>query len=117
MSIKRLKVGPRMSQGVVHGGVVYLAGQVAGATKGKSVGEQTKEILEGIDALLKEAGTDKSRLLTAQIWLTNMATFAEMNGAWDAWVSAGNTPARATVQSPALAAPGYDVEIMVTAAL
>jgi enamine deaminase RidA (YjgF/YER057c/UK114 family) len=117
MSIKRIKVGPRMSQGVIHGGVVYLAGQVAGSTKGKSVTEQTKDILAGIDALLKEAGTDKSKLITAQIWLTNMSTFAEMNAVWDGWVSAGNTPARATVQSPALAAPGYDVEIMVTAAL
>lgn len=117
MSIKRMKVGPRMSQGVMHGGVVYLAGQVASSTKGKSVTEQTKDILANIDALLKEAGTDKSKLITAQIWLTNMGTFAEMNAVWDGWVSAGNTPARATVQSPALAAPGYDVEIMVTAAL
>lgn len=117
MSIKRLHVGPRMSQAVIHGSVAYLAGQVAGNAKGKSVTEQTKDILQAIDGLLKEAGTDKSKLLTAQIWLTDMSTFAEMNAVWDGWVSAGNTPARATVQSPALAAPGYDVEIMVTAAL
>jgi enamine deaminase RidA (YjgF/YER057c/UK114 family) len=117
MSIKRLQVGPRMSQAVIHGGVVYLAGQVAGSAKGRSVSEQTKDILAGIDALLAEAGTDKTKLLTAQIWLTDMKTFADMNAVWDGWVSAGNTPARATVQSPALAAPGYDVEIMVTAAL
>ncbi len=117
MSIKRLHVGPRMSMAVIHGGVVYLAGQVANNTKGQSVTEQTKDILTAIDGLLKEAGTDKSRLLTAQIWLTDMGTFAQMNAVWDGWVSAGNTPARATVQSPALAAPGYDVEIMVTAAV
>jgi enamine deaminase RidA (YjgF/YER057c/UK114 family) len=117
MSIKRLHPGPRMSQAVIHGSVAYLAGQVANNAKGKSVTEQTKDILTAIDRLLKESGTDKSKLLTAQIWLTDMGTFAQMNAVWDAWVSAGNTPARATVQSPALAAPGYDVEIMVTAAI
>jgi enamine deaminase RidA (YjgF/YER057c/UK114 family) len=117
MSIKRLHAGPRMSQAVIHGGVVYLAGQVAGNTKGQSVTEQTKDILAAIDSLLAEAGTDKSKLLTAQIWLTDMSTFGHMNAVWDAWVSPGHTPARATVQSPALAAPGYDVEIMVTAAI
>jgi enamine deaminase RidA (YjgF/YER057c/UK114 family) len=117
MAIKRLHVGPRMSQAVIHGGVAYLAGQVAGNAKGKSVGDQTKDILAAIDSLLKEAGTDKSKLITAQIWLIDMSKFAEMNAVWDGWVSAGNTPARATVQSPALAAVGYDVEIMVTAAV
>jgi enamine deaminase RidA (YjgF/YER057c/UK114 family) len=117
MSIKRLNPGPRMSQAVIHGGVAYLAGQVANNTKGQSVTEQTKDILTAIDSLLKQSGTDKSKLLTAQIWLTDMGTFAQMNAVWDGWVSPGNTPARATVQSPALAAPGYDVEIMVTAAI
>jgi enamine deaminase RidA (YjgF/YER057c/UK114 family) len=117
MAIKRLHVGPRMSQAVIHGGVAYLAGQVANNAKGKSVGEQTKDILAAIDSLLKEAGSDKSKLITATIWLTDMSKFAEMNAVWDGWVSAGNTPARATVQSPALAAPGYDVEIMVKAAV
>jgi enamine deaminase RidA (YjgF/YER057c/UK114 family) len=117
MSIKRLHPGPRMSQAVIHGGIAYLAGQVANNAKGQSVTEQTKDILAAIDRLLKEAGTDNSKLLTAQIWLTDMGTFAQMNAVWDGWVSAGNTPARATVKSPALAAPGYDVEIMVTAAL
>jgi enamine deaminase RidA (YjgF/YER057c/UK114 family) len=117
MSIKRLHVGPRMSQAVIYGGVAYLAGQVAQNAKDKSVTEQTKDILAAIDGLLKEAGTSKAKLLTAQIWLTDMGTFAQMNAVWDSWVSPGNTPARATVQSPALAAPGYDVEIMVTAAV
>ncbi len=114
MSIERHQVGPRMSQAVVHGNTVYLAGQVADDAS-EGVAGQTKQILAKIDALLAAAGSDKSKLLTANIWLTDMASFAEMNAAWDAWVSAGNTPARATVQS-ALAAPQYLVEIMVTAA-
>jgi enamine deaminase RidA (YjgF/YER057c/UK114 family) len=115
MSIKRLQVGQRMSQGVVHGDTVYLAGQVAQNAAGQSVAEQTKDILAGIDGLLKEAGTDKSRLLAAQIWLADIATFDEMNKVWDAWVSPGNTPARACVEAK-LAAPKFTVEIMVTAA-
>jgi enamine deaminase RidA (YjgF/YER057c/UK114 family) len=115
MSIQRFEVGPRMSQAVVHGDTVYLAGIVAGAAKGKGVTEQTRDVLSIIDGYLAKAGTDKSKLLSATIYLTDMATFAEMNAAWDAWVSPGNTPARATVQAR-LAAPGYDVEIMVTAA-
>jgi len=113
--IKRMHTGPRMSQAVVHGNTVYLAGQVANDPK-PSVGEQTKQILGQIDQLLAEAGTDKSKLLTTNIWLTDISRFSEMNAVWDAWVSPGNTPARATVQS-SLAAPQYLVEIMVTAAL
>jgi enamine deaminase RidA (YjgF/YER057c/UK114 family) len=115
MSIKRLKTGPRMSQAVVHGNTVYLAGQVAD-TPAPSVGEQTKEILTKIDRLLSEAGTDKTRLLSANIWLADISRFDEMNQVWDAWVAPGNTPARATVQS-ALARPTHLVEIMVVAAL
>ncbi|QIB32394.1 RidA family protein [Ancylobacter pratisalsi] len=113
MSIKRIEIGPRMSQAVVHGSVVYLAGQVA---LGESVGAQTKAVLAQIDALLAAAGTDKSKLLTTTIYLADMATFGEMNAAWDGWVAAGNTPARATVEA-ALATPDYKVEIVVTAAL
>ena len=116
MSIKRLEVGPRMSQAVIHGKMVYLAGQVASGAKGKSVGEQTKDILGHIDRLLKEAGTDKTRLITTNIWLADISKFAEMNAAWDAWVAQGHTPARATVEAK-LASPEYTVEIMVTAAL
>ena len=115
MSIQRLETGPRMSQLVVHGNTVYLAGIVADAPKGKSVTEQTKDILGQIDGYLKTAGTDKSKLLTANIWLADMRTFAEMNAVWDAWVSSGNTPARATVEAK-LATPENKVEIMVTAA-
>jgi enamine deaminase RidA (YjgF/YER057c/UK114 family) len=115
MTIQRIKPGPRMSGAVVHGGTVYLAGQVANASAGKSVGEQTQEILSIIDGLLAEAGTDKSRLLMANIWLTDMGTFQEMNAVWDGWVAPGHTPARATVEAK-LAAPQYKVEIAVIAA-
>lgn len=115
MSIERHEVGPRMSKAVAHGNSVYLAGIVANEPKGKSVADQTKDILAQIDGLLAKAGTDKSKLLTANIWITDMANFAEMNSVWDAWVSAGNTPARATVEAK-LATPDYKVEIMVVAA-
>jgi enamine deaminase RidA (YjgF/YER057c/UK114 family) len=116
MTIKRIGVGKRMSAAVVHGGKVYLAGFVAEAAAGKSVKEQTQDVLTQIDATLKEAGTDKTKILKANIWLTDIKTFAQMNEAWDAWVVAGHTPARATVEAK-LAAPGLDVEIMVEAAI
>lgn len=114
--IKRIGAGARMSDAVIHGGKVYLAGVVAEKTVGKPVYEQTKEVLEQIDDILKQAGTDKTRILKANIWLTDISTFAEMNKAWDAWAISGKTPARATVESN-LAAKGYDVEIMVEAAV
>jgi enamine deaminase RidA (YjgF/YER057c/UK114 family) len=116
MIIKRIGVGPRMSAAVVHGDTVYLAGQVASAMKGADVGKQTAEILSIIDGLLAEAGTDKTKLLSANIWLTDISTFAHMNAEWDKWVSPGNTPARATVEAK-LAAPEYKVEIAVIAAI
>jgi enamine deaminase RidA (YjgF/YER057c/UK114 family) len=104
-----------MSQAVVHGNTVYLAGQVADDPV-PSVADQTKQVLARIDGLLAEVGTDKSKVLSANIWLADISRFEEMNGVWDAWVSPGNTPARATVQST-LARPKNLVEIMVTAAL
>jgi enamine deaminase RidA (YjgF/YER057c/UK114 family) len=115
MTIQRIKPGPRMSGAVVHGNTVYLAGQVAQNAAGQSVTEQTKDILSIIDGLLAEAGTDKSKLLMANIWLTDIGTFQEMNAVWDGWVSPGNAPARATVEAK-LAAPQYTVEIAVIAA-
>ena len=115
MSVERKEVGPRMSQVVIHGDTVYLAGVVAHQNAGKSVTEQTKDILSIIDGLLAQAGTDKSKLLSANIWLSDMATFNEMNAVWDGWVAPGNAPARATVEAK-LASPQYTVEIMVTAA-
>ena len=116
MTIKRIDVGPRMSQAVIHGNTVYTAGQVAQNAGGKSITEQTTDILARIDELLAQAGTDKTRLLSATIWLTSMDHFAEMNAVWDAWVSPGNTPGRACVESR-LAAPQFDVEIGVIAAI
>ena len=113
MSITRIEVGPRMSQAVVHGNTVYVAGQVA---LGDGVAAQTKAILGQIDALLAAAGTDKTKLLTTTIYLADISTFAQMNAEWDLWVSAGNTPARATVEA-ALATPDYVVEIVVSAAI
>lgn len=115
MSITRIGAGPRMSQAVVHGNTVYLAGQVASKTAGASVEEQTREILATIDALLAEAGSDKTKVLSATIYLVDMATFGEMNKVWDGWVAPGATPARATVEAK-LAAPPYKVEIAVIAA-
>ena len=115
MSIQRIQPGPRMSKAVVRGDTVYLSGQVADKAAGQSVTEQTTEILGIIDALLKEAGTDKSQLLSANIWLTDIGTFGEMNAVWDKWVSPGNAPARATVEAK-LAAPQFTVEIAVIAA-
>ena len=116
MAIERMQTGPRMSQAVIHNQTVYLAGQVASGAPGGSVGEQTKDILSKIDALLTAARTDKSKLLSATIWLTDMSTFAEMNAVWEAWVAPGATPARATVASPQLASSEFKVEIAVIAA-
>lgn len=113
MSIERLESSHRMSQAVVHGNTIYLAGQVA---KGESVTEQTTGILGQIDALLESAGSDKSQLLSATIWLCSMDDFAEMNQAWDAWIESVNPPARACVESARLATPDFRVEIMVVAA-
>ena len=115
MKIERHETGPRMSKAVIHGDTIYLAGIVADSPKGKSVAEQTKNILSQIDGFLALAGTDKTKLISANIWITDMANFAEMNSVWDSWVSPGNTPARATVEAK-LASPDYKVEIIVVAA-
>jgi len=112
--ISRKHVGPRMSEAVVHQGVVYLAGQVADDTS-LDVGGQTAQVLAAIDRLLAEVSSDKTRILSATIFLADISTFPEMNKVWDAWVPQGHTPARATVEAR-LAAPGYTVEIKVVAA-
>lgn len=111
--IKRVESGNRMSQAVVANGFVFLAGQVADDTS-VGVREQTQQILASIDRLLAAVGTDKSKLVSANIYLSDIATFDEMNAAWDAWVAKGNAPARATVEAK-LAAPEYKVEIQVVA--
>jgi enamine deaminase RidA (YjgF/YER057c/UK114 family) len=113
MAIIRLDSGPRMSEAVIHGNTIYLAGQVG--APGASVTEQTKAVLASIDSLLARCGSSKSKILTATIWLSDIATFAEMNAVWDAWVDRDNPPARATSEGK-LAAPDYKVEIIVTAA-
>jgi enamine deaminase RidA (YjgF/YER057c/UK114 family) len=117
MSIKRIQPGTRMSQAVIHNQTVYLAGQVATVSAGKSVAAQTQEILSKIDKLLAEAQTDKSHILSATIWLNDMATFLEMNSVWDAWVAVDAPPARATVMSNQLASPEFSVEIAIIAAV
>jgi enamine deaminase RidA (YjgF/YER057c/UK114 family) len=111
-----MQVGPRMSQIVIHGDTVYLAGQVAQGAPGGTVTEQTKDVLDRIDKLLAEAGTDKSKVLSATIWLADMSKFDEMNAVWDAWVSPGNTPCRACVNAE-LARPQFNVEIGIIAAV
>lgn len=112
--IKRIECGTRMSMAVVHNGVVWLAGQVG--QPGSDVADQTRQALAEVDRLLAEAGTDKTRILSAQVWLADIADFAEMNAVWDQWVPQGHCPARATGESK-LAAPDYRVEVIVTAAI
>ncbi|PCJ42819.1 MAG: hypothetical protein COA71_04780 [SAR86 cluster bacterium] len=116
MTIQRLKTNDRMSQIVIHGDTVYLAGQVALAARGESVAVQTQAILDEIDNKLAEAGTDKSKVLSATIWLCSMDDFAEMNAVWDEWTKGGNAPCRACVESPRLASPEFNVEIGIIAA-
>jgi enamine deaminase RidA (YjgF/YER057c/UK114 family) len=102
-----------MSEASIHNGIVYLAGQIP-ETADAAIEVQTAEVLAAIDALLAQAGSDKSRILRAQIFLADINDFAGMNRAWDAWVVAGNAPARATVEAK-LANPAWKVEIVVTA--
>jgi len=111
--ITRIETGTRMSQAVIHNGMVYLAGQVG--TAGASVTQQTQDCLAKVDALLAQAGTDKTRILSTTIWMADMADFAEMNAVWDAWVAPGHAPARATGEAK-LATPDYLVEVIVVAA-
>ena len=113
MTIQRIDAGARMSQAVIHGDTVYLAGQVG--APGQSVTAQTEAVLASIDALLGRAGSDKSRILSATIWLADMADFAEMNAVWDRWIDGKDPPARATGEAK-LATPDYRVEIIVVAA-
>jgi enamine deaminase RidA (YjgF/YER057c/UK114 family) len=115
MSIQRFNVGKRLSEAVVHGNTIYLAGEVPDDTA-KDITGQTGEVLAKIDALLMKAGSDKSKILSAQIFLPDMKDFAGMNVAWEKWVVPGQTPARATIEAK-LANPAYKVEIMCIAAL
>ncbi len=112
--IKRIGSGARMSEAVAYNGIVWVAGQVG--KPGESVSDQTRTCLAEVDRILAEAGTDKTRILSAQIWLADISTFGQMNSVWDQWVPAGHTPARATGEAK-LATPDYKVEVIVTAAL
>ena len=113
-TIQRFHVGPRLSEAAVHNGTIYLAGQVADDTT-EDIRGQAAQVLAMVDRLLAEAGSDKSRILMTQIFLADIAEIGAMNEVWDAWIPAGNTPPRATVQA-AMANPGYKIEIVVTAA-
>jgi len=113
--IQRFDVGARLSEMAVHGNTVYLAGQIADDAT-QDIRGQTQQVLEAIDALLARAGSDRSKILMAQIYLADLADFVGMNEVWDAWVPAGNAPPRATVQA-ALAKPEWKIEIVVTAAV
>lgn len=112
MAIKRMDILKRMSDIVVHNGTIYLSGQVG---DGDSVADQTKSALAAVDALLAKANSDRSHLLAATVWLSDMAYYDEMNLVWDTWVDQGNPPARACGEAR-LAAPELKVEIIVTAA-
>lgn len=116
MTLSRIEIGSRMSQVVIHQKTIYLAGQVGSHDAPPDVYIQTQQALASIDRLLAVAGSNKTLILSATIWLTDMDTFADMNRAWEAWVTPGSTPARATVHSARLAAPEYCVEIGVIAA-
>ena len=115
MTITRLQPGKRMSQAVKHGNTVYLAGQVASDYSG-NIEKQTSEVLAAIDALLAEAGTSKSKVLSCQVILNNIADFAAMNTVYDAWIDPANPPARACIEAR-LAHPSLKVEIIAIAAV
>ncbi|MES2018130.1 MAG: RidA family protein [Pseudomonadota bacterium] len=115
MEITRLHVGKRLSEVAIHNGTVYLAGQIADDASADIAG-QTREVLGHVDRLLMEAGSDKSCILSCQIYIADLADFEGMNAVWDDWVAPGHTPPRATVEAK-LANPAWRVEIVVTAAL
>ena len=115
MSIERIGVAARYSDAVIHGDTVYLSGHVPEASKGQDITAQTRDVLAQIDETLRDCGTDKTKILTAMIYLTDMKNFAGMNAVWDQWVAPGHTPARATVEAK-LASPDYGIEIVMIAA-
>lgn len=114
MSITRHHTNQRMSQIVIHGDTIYLAGQVANDA-GADITEQTRQVMQKVDALLTEAGSDKTKILSAQIWISNIGHFAQMNEVWDAWVAEGHAPARACIEAR-LASPDLLVEVGIIAA-
>ncbi len=115
MTIERKHTGQRMSQVVVHGDTVYLAGQVAEEAPGQDAGAQMRDILARIERRLSDAGTDKTKILSATIWLADIRDYDAINEVWDAWVPKGHAPARACVEAK-LAAVKYTVEVGIVAA-
>lgn len=113
--IKRIRVNNRFSEAVVHGGIVYISGQVD-LSAARTARQQTKNVLTIIDELLAEAGTDKSRLLRAFVYLANIGDLQDMNKEWEAWVVPGSTPAR-TVAQCELSSPAFLVQVSAEAAL
>ena len=113
-TLRRFHVGRRLSEMAVHRGTAYLAGQVPDNPT-RDIRDQTRQVLAAVDRLLAEAGTDKSRILMAQVFLADLADFDAMNEVWDEWVASGHAPPRATVQA-ALARPAWKIEVVVTAA-
>ncbi len=111
--IRRYGIGKRLSEMVTYHGFLYLAGQVAKDPSG-DIKAQTREVLDQIDELLEEGGATKKGILSATIYIKDMADFAAMNEVWEAWVPEGQTPARATVQAM-MAKPEYKVEIQIVA--
>ncbi len=114
MSISRHHTNQRMSQIVVHGDTIYLAGQVA-SDANADITVQTRQVLQKVDALLAEAGSDNSKILSAQIWIASMGHFAQMNAVWDDWIAEGHAPARACIEAR-LASPDLLVEVGIVAA-
>ncbi len=115
MTIDRIGVTQRWCDAAIFNGIVFLAGHIAEKTEGRPLGEQTTEVLALLEETLEAAGSDKSRILSVQIFLTDISKIAEMNAVWDAWVPKGTAPARATVEAK-LASPGHDIEITAVAA-
>ncbi|PYP85426.1 MAG: hypothetical protein DMF61_16315 [Blastocatellia bacterium AA13] len=114
MTIERIKIGPRMSQAVIHGDTIYMSGQIANDPTADTAG-QTRQVLAKIESLLALTGSNKSKLLSASIWLSDISTFDQMNAVWEAWIDPENPPTRATVESK-LAGPDLRVEIAMIAA-
>lgn len=115
MSIERIGVAARYSDAVICGNLVFLSGHVPEASKGQDIGAQTQDVLTQIDETLRDCGTDKTKILSATIYIADMKNFAGMNAVWDKWVAPGHTPARATVEAK-LASPDYGIEIVMVAA-
>lgn len=114
--IRRIKSNGRLSKVTIHNGVLYMTGQIAEDNAGKDLTQQTQEVLHRIDTLLAEAGSDKTRILKAYLYVANMSTFGEINAVWDKWVAPGHEPARTTIEAR-LTGPQYDIEIGIIAAV